>query len=341
MTGENKIIKEVNEIGKENYTNLFRKNPWVLSTIVLAIVVLVLLVNVLGISGNNLSKDVAGKNLLDYYIASGASGLTFVNISEVSGVYQVNFDYKGAVVPMYITKDGKLAGSLNLIVPVLDSGPTTPPPQDIPKSDKPVVELYVFTYCPYGLQMEKAMIPVAKLLGSKIDFKIRQIGAMHGEFEKIEAQRQLCIQKEYPAKVLDYMLAFAGDLTCTVNQGTSTSPYYAFNGDVNCLTGKITSLFSKLGINANTISSCMPSTGLSLYNAEVSNAGAKGFGGSPTITINGVEAQLSRSPDAVKTAICAAFNTVPSQCSQNLSTEQASPGFGASAGSGSATSAQC
>ena len=34
--------------------------------------------------------------------------------------------------------------------------------------------------------MEKAMIPVVKLLGDKIDFTIRQIGAMHGDFEKLK-----------------------------------------------------------------------------------------------------------------------------------------------------------
>src|SRR5680860_695813 len=66
------------------------------------------------------------------------------------------------------------------------------PSANVPKSDKPSVELYVFTYCPYGTQSEKGIIPAVKALGSKIDFKIKQIGAMHGDHEKIEAQRQLC-----------------------------------------------------------------------------------------------------------------------------------------------------
>lgn len=317
--------------GKESYTRLFKKNPWVLSTVVLGIVVLVLLVNVLGISGGSVSKEVAGKNLLDYYTANGASGLVLTNVSETSGVYQVNFNYKGAVVPMYVTKDGKLAGSLNQIAGTPSNSNTnvnTNTNQNVPKTDKPSVELYVFTYCPYGLQMEKAVLPVVKQFGDLIDFKIRQIGAMHGEFEKIEAQRQLCIEQNYPDKLWDYMLGFAN----SENVGNC-------NGDANCVAPLIGSLYTQLGIVKSKIDSCIPSIGLSLYNAEISNANAKSVGGSPTVLINGVESSVSRSQEGFKQAVCAAFNTPPELCSQTFTSESPGPGFGVSAGSGSAV--QC
>ena len=43
----------------------------------------------------------------------------------------------------------------------------------VPKSDKPLVELFVMAYCPYGTQAEKGLIPVIELLGDKIDASIK------------------------------------------------------------------------------------------------------------------------------------------------------------------------
>ncbi len=307
---------------KSSIVGNMRQNPWILSTFVLGVLVLILIIGSFSgkLTGNVVSGNSAGQQMLDYFNSNGVQNLTIKSVDEVSGVYKVNFDYQGAVVPYYVTKDGRYAGSLSLLdTSSANSDSQTQTPKDIPKSNRPVVELYVFTYCPYGLQMEKAMVPVAKLLGDKIDFKIRQIGAMHGEFEKIEAERQLCIEKNYPNKYLDYLVAFAED--------TSIG---ACKGDATCLTSKLSSLYSKFGIDANKINSCMSADGDKLYNAELSNSESKGVSGSPTIIINGVETSLSRSPDAVKTAICAAFNTSPSECSQKLSTSQASAGFGVS-----------
>src|SRR4030042_6276821 len=224
------------------------------------------------------------------------------------------------------------------LVPLVESSSQTPQQTEVPKADKPTVELYVFTYCPYGLQMEKAMIPAVELLGDKINFKIRQIGAMHDAqgcsgsacFEKTEAQRQLCIEKNYPSKFLDYILSFAED--------TSIGNC---NGDATCLTSKLNALYTKLGIDASKINSCMASEGEKLYNAEVDNSGSKGVSGSPTLIINGVNTQSSRSPEAIKGVICSAFNNVPTECTMTLSTDSASAGFGAGTSSSSTSSASC
>ena len=323
-------VPEDNFEKKPMMTDKFRENPWILSTLVLGIVSLILIVGNFsgvfgGMTGNVISSNDAGQKLLSFYEATGAEGLTLNSVEEVSGVYQVNFEYQGAVVPIFVTKDGQLAGSLSQIKTDVNSSSTSQ--EEVSKSDKPKVELYVFTYCPYGLQMEKAMIPVAKLFGNKIDFKIRQIGAMHGEFEAVEAKRQLCIEKEYPSKYLDYVDVFAKD--------TSIG---SCNGDATCLAPKLNSLYSKLDITGNKIDSCMKTSGDSLYTAEQDNSQANGVSGSPTLIINGVVAQVSRNPDAIKEAVCSAFNAAPSECSQTLSTESASAGFGISASTNVANS---
>ena len=169
--------------------------------------------------------------------------------------------------------------------------------------------------------MEKAAIPVAKLLAGKIDFKIRQIGAMHGDYEKVEAERQLCIEKNYPTKYLDYVLAFA-----------ENSEIGNCKGDTTCLTPKINALYTKLGIDAKKINSCMTSEGETLYNAEVQNSQSKGVSGSPTVLVNGVSSSVSRSPAGVLDAVCQAFSTVPESCATQLSSTSSVAGFGAGTG---------
>ena len=75
--------------------------------------------------------------------------------------------------------------------------------QDLVKADKPKVELFVMSHCPYGTQAEKGMIPVVELLKDKISFEVKFVDyAMHGKKELDEQLRQYCIQKEQKAKFL-------------------------------------------------------------------------------------------------------------------------------------------
>ena len=309
-----------------NLTENVRKNPWVISTLILGVLVVILLVTTFSgdFTGNAVSKSTAADNLVTYAESQGIDVL--VNgVSEKFGLYSLAVSIDGQNSSLYVTKDGK--NIVSGLIPMTTEVPDTEAAAEVPKTEKPSVELYVFTYCPYGLQMEKVVIPVVKLLGDKIDFRIRQIGAMHGEYEEIEAKRQLCIEKNYPSKFLDYVLAFAEDTSCPT-------------GADSCVTTKVNSLFTKLGIDASKINSCMTSEAQALYDAEVSNSQSKGVSGSPTLIINGVEVQSERNPEAVKGTICEAFSSVPTQCSQKLSTQSASAGFGNSTSS-SSTSASC
>ena len=53
------------------------------------------------------------------------------------------------------------------------------------------VELFVMSHCPYGVQMEKGILPVLKLLDTRIDFSLKFVDyAMHGKTELDEQTRQ-------------------------------------------------------------------------------------------------------------------------------------------------------
>ena len=91
----------------------------------------------------------------------------------------------------------------------------------VSRMGKPTLELFVMSYCPFGVQAEEKIIPIVKAFGDKIDFKLRFIAqeketlslqevtpftSLHGYPEVAENIRQLLIAQEYPDKYLDYIL---------------------------------------------------------------------------------------------------------------------------------------
>ena len=91
----------------------------------------------------------------------------------------------------------------------------------IARVGKPTLELFVMSYCPFGVQAEEKIIPIVKEFGDKIDFKLQFIAqekgapsaqditpftSLHGYPEVAENIRQLLIAQEYPEKYLDYIL---------------------------------------------------------------------------------------------------------------------------------------
>ena len=91
----------------------------------------------------------------------------------------------------------------------------------IARMGKPTLELFVMSYCPFGVQTEEKIVPIVKKFGDKIDFRLQFIAqekkepsaqdispftSLHGYPEVAENIRQLLIAKEYPDKYLDYIL---------------------------------------------------------------------------------------------------------------------------------------
>lgn len=309
-------------------------NPWKFVSIILGIAVIILLVIVFKgkITGNVVGGEDAAGTLVDYLNTRAGGGVEFDSVKDLGSLYEVTVTYEGDEIPVYVTKDGKY--SVQGVIPIVEEESVEPDTTDVPKSDKPKVEAFVFSYCPYGLQFEKAMAPVYALLKDKADINIVAIGAMHGEYEKVESLRQLCMQKEYGKdKLWSYLEAFAVD-----------TEIGACNGDEKCLDPLISKLFSQLSISKSKINSCMTKDAEALYNADMARAGELGQSGSPGFVINGVDVPIAgndRKPEVIKQAICSAFNTAPSECEQTLSTTLASAGFGASSASGSSSSGTC
>ena len=91
----------------------------------------------------------------------------------------------------------------------------------IARMGKPTLELFVMSYCPFGVQAEEKIIPIVKKFGDQIDFRLQFIAqekeatssqdvtpfiSLHGYPEVAENIRQLLIAQEYPDRYLDYIL---------------------------------------------------------------------------------------------------------------------------------------
>lgn len=329
---EDKVIKEIKK-EELKFIKESRKNPWMPASIVLAIILIVVIaVNSFG----GASRSTATENLLGFIEEQTGESASLVSVNDSGSFYEIIVQFQGEDVPVYVTKDGKYLVSQPILLESstiksdVDASASQNAQQaqaqtTVPKTDKPVADFYVFTYCPYGTQMEKALVPVYNILKSKADINIVFIGAMHGEYERVESLRQICIQKNYGK---DKLFAY-------LDKFNTNSAVGSCGGKDACVVPLIETIYTQLSIDKTKINTCMSSDAPALYDADVAKSRANGISGSPSVIINGVKASVGRSPSLVQQAVCSAFNTAPSECSQTLSTTQASAGFGSSAGSGS------
>ena len=91
---------------------------------------------------------------------------------------------------------------------------------------KPQVELFVMSFCPFGVQAEEELLPFIEKYGDAVDFNLRFIAnlveedasderkftSLHGDAEVIENLRQIAVSQLYPDQFFDYLLCRAKHL---------------------------------------------------------------------------------------------------------------------------------
>lgn len=306
-------------------------NLWMIATFILLIALVVVYLRGFSITGFTVMtpEQAAQKTvdwISDFYKSRGSSvNITLVNASRTeSGVYQFTIKVSGAQgtseETYYVSEDGKLFFPQVIETEVKISTPTTQP-QETLKKDKPTVELFVMSFCPYGVQAETLMKPVVDLLGTKANIKVRfivniqgdtvdSIQSLHGATEAQEDLRQACIMKYYDQKTFwNYLMEIDNNCYGKIN-----------TRDAAALDTCWKSAATKAGIDIAKIQTCSNSTeGLNLLKADEQLTDNYGVSGSPTIIINGAIYGGGRSSEAFKQAICDSFTTAPSECSQTLS----------------------
>jgi len=275
---------------------------------------------------------------------------TVKSAAKAGDLYSVVITVGSQDITTYITKDGK-----KFFPEAMDTTPApsaadqskqqaAAPQQEIPKTAVPDVKLFVMSYCPFGTQMEKGILPVLNTLGNKIKYTLEFVSySMHNNKatndrkELDENLRQYCIQKNQPTKLNAY-------LTCFLKKGQGT--------ETSCMT--------VAGVNATQITTCMAQADTQFnvtkdFNDQSTYQGnfpifevnkddnvKYGVQGSPTLVINGVaDSSVARDSASLLKAICGAFNNPPKECSAQLSSTAPASGFGEGSAAAGAGSASC
>lgn len=338
---------------------LKQKKNWTALIVIVAVLVVLGLITVSSLKkddsksgvnkpGKTISTETAktkAEEFVNKFLMQGGSKATIKEITSEYGLYKLKIDITSDVVESYLTKDGKFFFPQALNVEEISAakngtdGASTeqaaPSATVTKKSDKPVVELFVMSHCPYGTQIEKGMLPVVETLGNKIDFELKFCNyAMHGEKELKEQLAQYCIMKDQGAKFNTYLKCFleAGDsASCLDKAGIN-------KGSLDSCVSKTDSAFKVMDNFTNKVGYQGSYPGFDIYKAD--NA-KYSVGGSPTLIINGEDIQSGRDSASLLATICSAFNNPPKECEAKLSSASPSAGFGTAAASTGSADASC
>lgn len=200
------------------------------------------------------------------------------------------------------------------------------------KSEIPKVELFIMSFCPYGLQAVQAYDEAINLLDNNIDFSMNYVVysnyasnygkpwedyclteeenycSMHGINELTEDVRELCIQRDQTEKFWPYMRLLYTD-------------YQAGKVSSSNINDMWKTYAEQVGINTDAVEKCVVDDASILLAEQKELNELNGVSGSPTALINGTKYQGSRNSEAFKTSICSAFTTAPGVCVEELDSQ--------------------
>lgn len=289
-------------------------------------------------SGDKKIAEKAIKYINDNDLASSEASL--ISYSRESGLIKIKIKIGATEFDSYLTMDGKYLFPQVIEMEKTETEDTeesTPTVsvescEDMQKTDSPMLEAYVVSMCPYGLQIQRAMADAVSKVPELANYiKVRYIGSvsgntitsMHGEDEATENFRQICIREEQPSKYWSYV-------SCQIKAGDSKG----------CET--------QTGIDSSKLSACLADSNRGVaYAKEDFDLNSKySVTGSPTLMMGDSRIYESsfggRSSDAIKEIVCCASTTEPGFCSQTLNTSSAASSYSENySGSGATASASC
>jgi hypothetical protein len=309
-------------------TPAFGKGMLALIICIAAIIIIFLVATTTGTaSGQNTAVPPAvcmenSAGYINQNLVQPGTSVTLASVSESHGMYEMKGSYQGQAVTLYATKDCTLLFTSAFDMAGSSGGAATartptPTPEPV-RTSRPVADLYVMSFCPYGTIAETAMEPVAELLGDKADIRIRyittvsgetagDISSLHGPAEVNENLLQVCVMKSSPGKYWQYLTAF-------------NEQCYPLWQDGAKLAECRNTIASTLGIDTAALESCASGTeAIAVLKADEADVNRYGAYASPTLLINGVEYRGARTPEAYKQAVCNSFDTPPEECSTVLS----------------------
>jgi len=286
----------------------------------------------------NISLEEAKDKVTELIALNPMNVATVKEVIEEDDLYKVIVTAGGQEFYSYISKDGEMffPEAINL-KEIKEAQANAPKPEVINKSDKPIVELFVMSHCPYGTQIEKGILPVLETLGDKIDFELKFVDyAIRGKLELDEQTQQYCIQKQGKNKLLSYLKCFLEDGnsdSCVTQTEINNSELQKCIDDTNDEYKTLVNYDDK----STWTKMNPPSPILTIHQEDNLKYGVKG---SPELIINEEKILAYRDSNSLLSTICSAFNNPPSECNTEMSSATPAPGFG-SGTTANSTNATC
>ena len=295
-----------------------------------------------------MTEDAAEERALSFINTVLMSPGTTASIKEVvqeNGMFKITVDAGGKEIISYMSGDGEVffpsVMEIDKMTAEKENGPAAAPvpTPEVTKAEKPVVDLFIMSHCPFGTQMEKGIIPVVKQLGDTIDFNLKFVNyAMHGEKEVKEQLNEYCIARDQNEKILPYLECFLGTdggdaagETCLaeleIDRAALTSCAEATDAEFN--------IIANLEDKESWLNGRFPK--FMIYDEENKEYGVQG---SPSLVINGAKIQSGRDSASLLTLICSSFEAQPEECEAELSAAAPAAGFGWE-GTGANSDASC
>lgn len=188
----------------------------------------------------------------------------------------------------------------------------------IEKGDnKPQIDFFVMSYCPYGNQAEELIEPVYQEFKDDAIFKPRYViysnyagggpkycldedsnyCSMHGIQELNQNIRELCVEEKYG---MDEWFKFAMEMNDKCNYNNADTCYE--------------DVATELGYDIEYIKTCELERGLEFVRRDFEIGNKLGVSGSPTVFIEGVQYSGPRSSNGYMTALCSEFEDAPEAC---------------------------
>lgn len=186
------------------------------------------------------------------------------------------------------------------------------------RNDGPEFDVFIMSYCPYGLQFIKGLLPVWKEFNDKANINVRFVSyIMHGQKEADENARMICIREEQCEKYIQY-------LECFVTEGNVE----------NCI--------EKAGIDKSKVDTCIANRAKDYLAKDAELNKKYGITGSPVVVINSQEVDVwPRSPANIAKTLCQYFTEKPSECDLEFNNQNPNPGFGFGYSTSSTSPASC
>ncbi len=273
---------------------------------------------------------IRAENFINKYLMRSGNAVVIKSISTEYGLYKLNIKLTNSDVNSYLTKDGKLffpqALNINQItakaIKAQKPNSNTTSATVKLKNNKPDVDLFIMSYCPYGTQIEKGILPVLSTLGKTINFRLKFVNySMHGPKELTENTRQYCIQKNEPQKLDNY-------LACFLQAGDSNSCVTSVKINKTQLSACMASTNQKYKITSNAKDHLNYRGRYPSFPIDQADNIKYNVLGSPTLIINGQQIDSNRDSASLLKTICSAFNSQPKECQTVLSSVSPAPGLG-------------